>query len=88
MQLLFPEEDKYLQQEEEQVEDERLQEQPQKPDFIVDNQTLQICLPGQTGLSLAMFEDTLMFMQNQPPVVAAPLPTDENIAGQENRSPG
>ncbi|XP_058391113.1 circadian clock protein PASD1-like [Diceros bicornis minor] len=82
------------QQMQQQMQEEQLQEQPPQHNVIVENQTLQIGLPNQTGLSVPLYDDPVTFMQTQPVVPvqlgAEQQPSayyqDENLGGPKDES--
>ncbi|XP_072812604.1 circadian clock protein PASD1 isoform X2 [Vicugna pacos] len=81
--------EQYLQQQEQQTQEERLQEQPQEQNATVENQTLQLHMPSQTGLSVPLCGNTVIFMQIPPMIVPIQLLAEQQPSGyNQDENPG
>ncbi|PKU40314.1 neuronal pas hypothetical protein [Limosa lapponica baueri] len=58
------------------VQDSNLQVQQQQQQLMRGNQAQQACLPGQTSISVPLYNNPMVFSQTHPITVAAQMPTE------------
>ncbi|XP_074215105.1 circadian clock protein PASD1 [Camelus bactrianus] len=81
--------EQYLQQQEQQTQEERLQEQLQEQNATVENQTVQLHMPSQSGLSVPLCGNTVIFMQIPPMIVPIQLLAEQQPSGyNQDENPG